>query len=140
MRVGTITRVDQNAHGLKLHLEGLESILCQKVVLATGFCNDCNADPLLSKILSRFPIDTTEGFPHIEASLRWKAGLDLFIVGGYAALELGPEAFNMMGAARAARIIGSSLVTVPRNFTGNSFSALVKKKQQKKNKSTKKES
>ncbi len=31
---------------------------------------------------------------------------NLFVVGSYSALEIGPEAFNMMGATRAARLVG----------------------------------
>lgn len=131
MKVGEAKSINQiGENWFEIHLED-SSIVCQKIIFDTGFRNRCEDDLLLSKIASRFPIKMTDGLPHLHTSLRWKKGLDLFVVGSYAALELGPEAFNMLGAARAARIVGSSLISVPKSFTGNSFSVLSKQKKEK---------
>ena len=41
--------------------------------------------------------------------LRWKEGLDLFVVGALAALNGGPDAGNIMGMRRAAQFVANSL-------------------------------
>jgi hypothetical protein len=40
---------------------------------------------------------------------RWKADMDVFVLGAYAALSLGPGAANLMGARTAAVAVSNSL-------------------------------
>ncbi|EGG13254.1 Hypothetical protein MELLADRAFT_86675 [Melampsora larici-populina 98AG31] len=50
-----------------------------------------------------------QGLPHLTESLQWGEQLPLFVMGGYAALELGPDAGNLSGSRSGAERVGSKL-------------------------------
>lgn len=70
---------------------------CQRIWLATGTKLDITSEPLLAEILDTFPIAVVRGLPVLDVHLRWK-DCELFIMGGLAALQVGPAARNLSGA------------------------------------------
>jgi hypothetical protein len=77
------------------------------VVLACGIRPDCASNPLIGKIMERFPIDTIGGYPNVSVDLEWTE--DLYVVGALASLNVGPDGGNIMGARRAANIVANAL-------------------------------
>ncbi|XP_051531219.1 uncharacterized protein LOC127427588 [Myxocyprinus asiaticus] len=73
----------------------------EKIWLATGCKLDVNQDPLLSDIMTKFPIQVLEGWPCITESLQWTPGCPLYLMGQYAALQVGPHAVNLAGGQAA---------------------------------------
>lgn len=71
-----------------------------RIWLATGSQLDLAKHPLLKDILESCPIDIVKGFPVVDEYLRWR-GCELFIMGGLAALRVGPTARNLSGARAA---------------------------------------
>ena len=91
-------------------LNDSRKIHVDRVVLGTGSSRDCLSIPLIADLQSKFPVDILGGFPVIEEDLRWCKNLpNVFVVGGLAALRVGPSAGNLMGARRAAETIVQSL-------------------------------
>jgi len=82
---------------------------CDRVWLATGTKLDVTADPLVSAILDNFPIPVVKGLPVLDTHLRWQ-GCELFIMGGLAALQVGPVARNLSGARMASERIVPALI------------------------------
>lgn len=85
-----------------------------RIWLSTGSKFDVTDEPLLSEILATYPIAIANGLPVLDDYLRWP-GCELFIMGGLAALQIGPTARNLSGARMASEkivpaIIKSSLV------------------------------
>mmetsp|Transcript_45599 Transcript_45599/g.111024 ORF Transcript_45599/g.111024 Transcript_45599/m.111024 type:complete len:565 (+) Transcript_45599:110-1804(+) len=84
------------------------------VILACGLqptcgTSDCNPTSLIGKVQSRWPTKCEGGLPCVTQDLRWKDGLDLFVVGALAALNGGPDAGNVMGMRRAAQLVANAL-------------------------------
>jgi hypothetical protein len=71
-----------------------------RIWLATGTATDITTHPLLSDVLAQHPIQTISGLPVLDAQLRWR-GCDLFLMGPWAALQVGPVARNLFGAKLA---------------------------------------
>ncbi len=71
-----------------------------RIWLATGSQLDMAQHPLLTPMLEAFPIEMTNGLPVIDEQLRW-GGCELFIMGGFASLRVGPTARNLSGARMA---------------------------------------
>ncbi len=70
---------------------------CDRIWLATGTKLDITADPLLTEILDTYPIPVVKGLPVLDTHLCWQ-DCELFIMGGLAALQVGPVARNLSGA------------------------------------------
>lgn len=81
-----------------------------EVWLATGSRFDATADPLLTELRHAHPIDIHAGLPAIGSDLAWSR-TKVHLVGGYAALQLGPAARNLWGARLAARRIAAVVTT-----------------------------
>ena len=84
------------------------------IILACGLqptCGtpDCPPTSLIGKVQSRWPVQCEGGLPCVTQDLRWKDGLDLFVVGALAALNGGPDAGNVMGMRRAAQLVANAL-------------------------------
>ena len=77
-----------------------------RIWLATGSQLDAASHPLLSKILEQYPIPIIHGLPVLDEYLRWHS-CELFMMGGLAALQVGPTARNLSGA----RAISDRLVS-----------------------------
>ncbi|MEA5462377.1 SidA/IucD/PvdA family monooxygenase [Leptothoe sp. PORK10 BA2] len=67
-----------------------------RIWLATGSTLDVQDWPLLSAVREQYPIPTVQGLPVLDKHLQWP-GCNLFIMGGAAALQVGPVARNLFG-------------------------------------------
>ena len=90
-----------------------------RIWLATGSTLDVNHWALLSDIRAAHPLPVVNGLPVLDSHLRW-AGCNLFIMGGAAALQLGPVARNLFGAGLASERI---VLALKKNSLGRSYSA-----------------
>lgn len=68
-----------------------------RIWLATGSQLDAATHPLLQDVLDTYPTDIVNGLPVVDECLRWR-GCELFVMGGLAALRVGPTARNLSGA------------------------------------------
>ena len=80
-----------------------------KVWLATGSRTDANSDPLLQQMMAQHPIGLHKGLPDVGPTLRWAEEVPLYVMGGMAALQLGPDATNLAGGLRGACRISDEL-------------------------------
>lgn len=90
-----------------------------RIWLATGSRLDVNHWSLLTDVRDRNPLPVVNGLPILDPHLRW-AGCDLFIMGGAAALQVGPVARNLFGAKLASEGIVPALI---KNVNGRSHAA-----------------
>jgi cation diffusion facilitator CzcD-associated flavoprotein CzcO len=90
-----------------------------RIWLATGSTLDVNHWSLLSDVRATHPLPVINGLPVLDPHLRW-AGCNLFIMGGAAALQLGPVARNLFGGRLASERIVPALI---KDFSGRSHSA-----------------
>ncbi|MBD2498134.1 NAD(P)-binding domain-containing protein [Nostoc sp. FACHB-280] len=84
--------------------------------LSTGTKFDVTTEPLLTDILAAYPIPVIKGLPVLDTSLRWP-GCELFIMGGLAALQIGPTARNLSGARMACEKIVPAIVKPSVSFS-----------------------
>jgi hypothetical protein len=77
--------------------------------LSTGTQFNANSEPLLRETLEVYPIPIVKGLPVLDSHLRWR-GCSLFIMGGLAALQIGPTARNLSGARMASEKIVSAII------------------------------
>ena len=82
---------------------------CDRIWLSTGTKFDVMTEPLLKEILDAYPIPIVKGLPVLDTCLRWP-GCELFIMGGLAALQVGPTARNLSGARMACEKIVPAIV------------------------------
>ena len=85
----------------------------QEVILACGTHPDCRTQPLVRTILEQWPIPVEGGLPCLTQDLRWSpdetiGAHNILVVGALAALQVGPDAGNLMGIRRAAATIASN--------------------------------
>ena len=71
-----------------------------RIWVATGSQLDARNHPLLVDVLAAHPLEIVNGLPVVDEHLRWQ-GCELFIMGGLAALRVGPAARNLSGARAA---------------------------------------
>lgn len=98
-----VTCTHPEAHHCIAHLP------IDRIWLATGTQLDVNQWPLLSAVRSRYPIETIHGLPTLDSHLRWP-GCNLFVMGGAAALQIGPVARNLFGGKLACDRIIQALI------------------------------
>ncbi|BBC22306.1 FAD/NAD(P)-binding protein [Pseudanabaena sp. ABRG5-3] len=95
--------------------DGME-LTCDHLWLATGTRFDAKAEPLLHQIMEQYPQPLINGFPILDEHLRWH-DCELFIMGGLAALRVGPTARNISGARMASdRIVPALTKSTIRSF------------------------
>jgi len=87
-----------------------------RIWLATGSTLNVNHWSLLSDIRTSHPLPLVNGLPILDPHLRW-AGCNLFIMGGAAALQLGPVARNLFGAKLASKRIVPTLLKEAHRFS-----------------------
>lgn len=80
-----------------------------RIWLATGTRFDVTADSLFTEMLKAYPIPVVNGLPVLDSCLRW-SGCELFVMGGLAALQVGPTARNLSGARMASDRIVPALL------------------------------
>ena len=71
-----------------------------RIWLATGTETDITAHPLLGEVLAQYPNQIVNGLPVLDEHLRWP-GCELFVMGPWAALQVGPVARNLHGGRMA---------------------------------------
>ena len=86
-----------------------QTVSFDRVILATGVAPDCTANPFVKKVLEQFPAKIHGGFPDITQDLRWSEDDEIFVIGAMSALQVGPDAGNLMGMRRAAYVISDKL-------------------------------
>lgn len=91
------------------HEQGLQLDKVDRIWLATGYQVDARQQPLLKSVLENYPTELVSGLPVLEDCLRWP-GCNLFVMGGLAALQVGPTARNLSGAIKASRQIVPALI------------------------------
>lgn len=88
-----------------------------RIWLSTGSQIDVRHGSLLADIHTNHPVPLVQGLPVLEPSLRWP-GCNLFVMGGAAALQLGPVARNLYGARMACDRIIPALTKASPAVTG----------------------
>lgn len=81
---------------------------CDRIWYATGRRLDAAQHPLLQEIQAQYPSEMVNGLPILDTHLRWR-GCELFVMGGLAALQVGPVARNLRGAKIASDRIVEAL-------------------------------
>jgi cation diffusion facilitator CzcD-associated flavoprotein CzcO len=81
---------------------------CDRIWYATGRTLDAAQHPLLQEIQAQYPAEMVNGLPILDTHLRWP-GCELFLMGGLAALQVGPVARNLRGAKIASDRIVEAL-------------------------------
>jgi cation diffusion facilitator CzcD-associated flavoprotein CzcO len=80
-----------------------------RIWLATGSQLNVMQHPLLSMVQVTHPTEVVRGLPVLDRHLRWP-GLELFVMGGLAGLQVGPTARNLSGARMASDRITPALI------------------------------
>jgi hypothetical protein len=86
-----------------------------RIWLATGTTLDVRSHPLVTDVLAQYPIDTVHGLPVLDEHLRWP-GCELFLMGRWAALHVGPVARNLFGGKLACDLIVPALTKTSLSF------------------------
>lgn len=80
-----------------------------RIWLATGTRFNVKEHPLLHDVLEAYPIEIVNGLPILDEHLRLPKS-NFFIMGGLAALRIGPVARNIGGGKMAVRLIVPAMV------------------------------
>ena len=104
----------------RLELSDGTTLVCNRVWLATGSDADVRADPVLGPLAAPdSPLPprggTPGGLPGLTPELRWAEGAQLYVMGAYATLQLGPDALNLAGARAGAARVAAALGWAPRS-------------------------
>lgn len=82
-----------------------------EIWLATGSCMDVNQEPIFKEMMKQCPVESVGGFPAVTEELQWSRECpNFYVMGGYAALQLGPNAINLNGARAGAERVGSEIL------------------------------
>ncbi|EQC38650.1 hypothetical protein SDRG_04347, partial [Saprolegnia diclina VS20] len=84
-------------------------LVVDEIILATGSDVDVTRDPLFRELLP-LGVTTTGGFPNVDQDLRIATDVNVFLMGGYASLRLGPTAGNLMGGRAGANLLSDVLL------------------------------
>jgi len=104
-----------------------------KVVSACGHRPDCTSLAPVAGLQRQWPATVHGGLPVLSQDLQWGGLKKLFVIGALAALQVGPDAGNLMGLRRSVQIVASALdlrgwlrdaSSVLCNVRGNRFAAL----------------
>ena len=90
--------------------EGGDVFQCDRIWVATGSQLDIKQLSLFSNVLKQCPIEVVDGLPVLTENLRWK-DRELYLMGGFAGLQVGPTARNLSGARIASERIVSALIS-----------------------------
>jgi cation diffusion facilitator CzcD-associated flavoprotein CzcO len=104
-----ITDADWLDHRWQIRCQGGKQLKGDYLWLATGTHLDAMAQPLLQPVLAAHPNVMVNGLPVLDTHLRWR-GCELYLMGGYAGLQVGPVAQNLAGARMASKRIVPALV------------------------------
>jgi cation diffusion facilitator CzcD-associated flavoprotein CzcO len=73
---------------------------CDRIWLATGTKFNCEQHSLLKNVLTAYSTEIVNGLPVLDEYLRFR-GSDFFLMGAFAALQVGPVARNLAGGRMA---------------------------------------
>lgn len=90
------------------HSERMEQV--DYIWLATGRKRDVANEPLFKDLMEHFPIPVAGGLPAVDLDLRWRRGVEVYVTGAYASLQVGPEALNLAGAKAASERIFTGIM------------------------------
>jgi len=79
------------------------------VILACGHQPNCEALPVFSELQRSCPVPIIGGLPQLTKELQWGSHEQLYVVGAVGALQIGPDAGNLMGCRRAAETLTQNL-------------------------------
>lgn len=85
-----------------------EQLECDRIWLATGTQFDVSRHPLLTDILTTHTGEIINGLPVLDEYLRLGRN-EFFLMGGLAALRVGPVARNLAGGRKASDLIVAGL-------------------------------
>ncbi|WP_026732574.1 FAD-dependent oxidoreductase [Fischerella sp. PCC 9605] len=111
-------KIDENCQVLKAEWLGKKwQVRCSdgsqheysRIWLSTGTKFDATSEVLLQEVLEAYPIKIVNGLPVLDEYLR-VPGCELFLMGGLAALQVGPTARNLSGARMASEKIARAIV------------------------------
>ncbi len=91
---GSCWQVDLDQHTEQVH----------RIWLATGTAPRLDTESLLAQVIATQPTEVAGGLPVLDSACRWP-GTEIHLMGGSAALQLGPAARNLVGARMAAERI-----------------------------------
>jgi len=97
-----------NEEGVRIRLAGRWRHF-DRVVFACGHRPDCLAFPLVRELQAQWPVQVVGGLPVLSKDQQWGSCRQLYVVGALAALQVGPDAANLMGCRRAAHVVAQSL-------------------------------
>jgi cation diffusion facilitator CzcD-associated flavoprotein CzcO len=123
-----VVRADWQGQEWRVQCQTGQVLHCDRIWLATGSQFDAARDPLLQDILAAYPTEIVDGLPILDRQLRIP-GCACFVMGGYAALQVGPVARNLAGARMASDRIIPALIkpsyglTTPAAIAGECTSA-----------------
>ncbi len=95
-------------HCWQVHCTDGDIFECDRIWYATGRGLNAAQHPLLQEIQAQYPATLVNGLPILDTHLRWP-GCELFVMGGLAALQVGPVARNLRGAKIASDRIVEAL-------------------------------
>lgn len=81
---------------------------CDRIWYAIGRGLNASQHPLLQRVQELYPTEIVNGLPVLDPHLRWP-GCELFVMGGLAALQVGPVSRNLRGAQIASDRIVEAL-------------------------------
>ena len=93
----------------EVFLDDDTDLRAERIWLATGSLPGVEDDPLFEQLLAEHPVSIRNGFPELTSTLRWSRDVPLYLMGGLAALQLGPDAVNLAGGLRGALRVSDEL-------------------------------
>ena len=93
----------------EVFLDDDTDLRAERIWLATGSLPGVEDDPLFERLLAEHPVSVRNGFPELTRTLRWSRDVPLYLMGGLAALQLGPDAVNLAGGLRGALRVSDEL-------------------------------
>ncbi|KAL3905980.1 MAG: hypothetical protein SGPRY_010717 [Prymnesium sp.] len=100
----TVSLVDSNGWERIAHADA--------IWMATGSRLEVASQPLLQSVRKLSPAPEHGGLPQLTPALRWCESMPLYIAGAMSALQVGPDALTLGGAAAAASRIVSDLLQI----------------------------
>ncbi|MGH3896859.1 MAG: FAD/NAD(P)-binding protein [Pseudonocardiaceae bacterium] len=100
---GSCWRVNLDQRTMEVH----------RIWLATGTVPRLDTGSLLAQVVVSRPTEVAGGLPVLDSACRWP-GTEIHLMGGLAALQLGPAARNLVGARMAAERIVPCAVPLDR--------------------------
>ncbi len=89
-----------------------------RIWCATGTTLDITQNPLMTDVLAAYPTQIIQGLPVLDAHLRLPKS-QMFLMGGYAALQVGPVARNLAGGRLACARIVPAIVRWSNRWSNN---------------------